>query len=797
MKKKFLAVCITGMLLHPFSYAVADNQSSALSQKLYRAANTQSVVENEYIIKLKDGYLSDHNDMTAYGISLFSAGNDIVQGVLTELDSVGVKADKDLLEELAKHPDVEAIYPNIEFKLIQPVEQQTLSAKNEKNAPVWGLDRLDQRSRFLDRQYSPEYTGSNVTVYVMDTGVDFEHPGFSGRARAGFDAFGGDSSDDGVHGTHVAGTVASDQFGVANSASIVSVRVLEDGTGSGYSVLEGLNYVLEDVKKTGKRAVVNLSLGSRGGKWELARQAYEKLDRAGIVVVAAAGNDNEDACNHYPSAYESVLSVGSTTRTDQRSGFSNYGECVDVFAPGSSITSLRNGARNGRTLTIGGTSMASPHVAGLAAQILEEQPELPAFRVRELIINRSTKNTVIDEKDSPNRLAYSGTDLECPDAGCHVEIGSVNNNVAAAFNTKTGPMYFKLDLPELAQAQSSQPMPLEVSIQDALPGTRIKVGYGELPSDEHFVCESDSGQCLIEGVKPGNWYIEVSAPKNASEADNKALLLVRFNRIIQDTEITGINSGQGTVIRDNGGIIKDTRKASQYIFDLEKGQGVEVTVRFEDGYDALYNTWTLSKGRMLDAYQPWFDEKDNLFPSGHIGFWDKKVSYRLAPEQSEGGRYYLHFSPIIWYNKNYDNATLTVKFLGGNEKVSMTPNTYQVIKDIKRGQKITVMANTYEGKEIMLSALKGGRYKVTEGSSYRVWGGGNFDFDVATVTGNTPGEHMTFTLEALDDMDKLAISYYTKKSGVSFQQRAIYKMRVAQHSAQHDAWIQALEEITH
>ena len=252
--------------------------------------------------------------------------------------------------------------------------------------PSWGLDRIDSSS--LDGSYSYISSGAGVYTYIIDTGVYAGHSDFGGRVRSGYSAIadGGGTNDCNGHGTHVAGTVAGSKYGVAKSATVVAVRVL-DCNGAGYvsSVIAGINWVI--ATHPGGPGVINLSLG--GDANSALDAAVESAAAAGLVVAVAAGNSSADACSFSPARAPSALTIGATDQNDNRAGYSNTGSCVDLWAPGSAITSAGISGSTSST-TLSGTSMASPHVAGLAARMLQARPGISAASIESLLAEPSS-----------------------------------------------------------------------------------------------------------------------------------------------------------------------------------------------------------------------------------------------------------------------------------------------------------------------------------------------------------------------------------------------------------------------
>jgi subtilisin family serine protease len=359
-----------------------------------RDAGTVTNVPNSFVVKLRTTGTLQATAVDASAQRLTSQyGGRISYTYHSALSGFAVKGlSEKQARRLAANPAVEYVQRDGVYKI----------SDTQPNA-TWGLDRIDQHNLPLNGTYTYPTTASTVHAYVIDTGIRFTHTQFGGRATSGFDAVDGGTADDcHGHGTHVSGTIGGSTYGVAKGVQLVGVRVLDcNGSGSTSGVVAGIDWVTANAIKP---AVANMSLG--GGADSTLDAAVVRSINSGVTYGIAAGNENQNACNDSPARVAQAITVGATTNTDARASFSNFGTCVDIFAPGQGITSSWN-TSDTATNTISGTSMATPHVVGVAALIASANPTWTPQQVRDFMVNNATNGVVGNPgSGSPNKLLF-------------------------------------------------------------------------------------------------------------------------------------------------------------------------------------------------------------------------------------------------------------------------------------------------------------------------------------------------------------------------------------------------------
>lgn len=351
---------------------------------------TDSDVEGSYIVILKSSQDADRNEKAVKDV-----GGRVDTRFTKAINGFVARIKRSEIARLLADPNILAIEEDLQVTI-----------NDTQSSPPWGLDRLDQRALPLNSSFTASSYGQSVDVYVVDTGVNAGHTEFSGRMGSGYTAIldSVNTGDCNGHGTHVAGTTAGTIYGVAKQARVIPVRVLDcSGSGSISGVVAGLEWIITN-HSAGVPAVANMSLG--GGASTAIDTAVQSTINDGVTVVVAAGNSNVNACNSSPARVAAAITVAATTSSDARASYSNYGSCVDIFAPGSSITSAWHTSSTA-TNTISGTSMASPHVAGAVATLLSRFPTSTPSQVATLLRDSATSNVVTSAgTGSPNFLLF-------------------------------------------------------------------------------------------------------------------------------------------------------------------------------------------------------------------------------------------------------------------------------------------------------------------------------------------------------------------------------------------------------
>eukprot|EP00057_Strongylocentrotus_purpuratus_P031057 XP_783463.2 PREDICTED: cuticle-degrading serine protease [Strongylocentrotus purpuratus] len=351
---------------------------------------TSEAIKEQYIVVLKktavlSDVLQSLREESNQKVVIF---NNPVKEYTSVLNGFAISLSKTALAVVRDHPSV------------QYVEEDGVAYGSE----TWGLDRINQRDLPLDDSFTPIGNGSGVNVYVLDTGIRTTHEDFEGRAEFSYDAMNyaiGNDGDCQGHGTHCAGTIAGKRYGVAKAAKVYAVRVLGCyNYGSWSSIIDGMDWVARNGIRP---AIASMSLG--GGGTRAVDESLRNLHRDGVAVVVAAMNNDLDSCAYSPARAPEAITVGAIQDDDARVYFSNWGACVDIFAPGHRILSADYQSDNGYRL-LSGTSMACPHVAGVAAIHLGLNPNLSPDSLRDVILESASRDKVTELHDSENLLLY-------------------------------------------------------------------------------------------------------------------------------------------------------------------------------------------------------------------------------------------------------------------------------------------------------------------------------------------------------------------------------------------------------
>lgn len=487
----------------------SDNDNSSKPQ--IQGMNLATKISDQYIVVLKDSTVNESAvQRVSANFSLAEARAAVVQDIGVTLatqargsvSQIYSSAINGFVMQSASVKHVAALLKDPRVDYIEA--DQVVSIGATQNNATWGLDRIDQANLPLNNTYSYDYDGTGVNAYVIDTGVRITHNQFGNRGRSGYTAIndGNGTNDCQGHGTHVAGTIGSTTYGVAKDARIYAVRVLGcDGSGSNSGVIGGVDWVAANHIKP---AVANMSLG--GGASSALDNAVNSAVSQGITMVVAAGNDNSNACSYSPARAANAITVGSTTSSDARSSFSNYGSCLDIYAPGSSITSTWS-TSNTATNTISGTSMASPHVAGVAALYLDEYPNASPTQVGNAIKNAAIMNKVSDARSgSPNLLLNNFSGSGDPGPGPDPVDGTLTNGTAKTglSGSSGSETFFTLQVPAGATN-------LSFAMSGGSGDADLYVRYGSKPTTSTYDCRpwrsGNNETCNISNVQAGTYHV--------------------------------------------------------------------------------------------------------------------------------------------------------------------------------------------------------------------------------------------------------------------------------------------------
>ncbi|OOE45433.1 S8 family peptidase [Salinivibrio kushneri] len=510
MLKHALSCCVASALMAASPTALSEqhegkqgvSQQQTLAPLMVAAENRG--IEDQYIVVLKQPMtLSD--DPQALKTFTQQAVSSMVNQHAVKVEKV---FDRSLSGFVAKLTPAQLRALRMDSQVDFIEQDKTISLDPvitpdaNQNNPVWGLDRIDQRNLPLDNNYSTNFDGTGVTAYVIDTGVTTSHVEFGGRARSGYDFVDNDNdaSDCNGHGTHVAGTIGGSQYGVAKNVDIVGVRVLScSGSGSTSGVIGGVDWVAANANGP---SVANMSLG--GGVSTALDRAVASAVQSGVSFMLAAGNSNADACNSSPAREPSGVTVGSSTIRDTRSSFSNWGSCLDVFAPGSDIKSAWY---DGSYRTISGTSMATPHVAGVAALYLQENSSLSPVQLANLISNRASVDKINDPRGSVNKLLYSQADSSCePNCGTEPDPKGELKNGQALTDISGGQGAQRFFYVDVDAGQR-----LTVNISGGSGDADLYLRYGSKPTFNNWDCRpynyGNSEVCTVQSTQKGRYHV--------------------------------------------------------------------------------------------------------------------------------------------------------------------------------------------------------------------------------------------------------------------------------------------------
>lgn len=517
--KNALAVSLAVASLSAGSFVNAASTDvagmAANLQAKFKAAKANRVIDGEYIVVFKDETVQ--TQMSAMGAqapmnasTLRQYRRNVVANMardMANLHGASVRKQFDtVVKGFSGKMSKRAMRKLLADDRVAYIEEdQKMYATVTQSGATWGLDRIDQANLPLDSLYNYTSDGTGVNAYVIDTGIMVSHSDFGGRALNGWDFVDNDSvaNDCNGHGTHVAGTIGSTTWGVAKNVTVTGVRVLDcAGSGSNADVIAGVDWVAANAVHP---AVANMSLG--GGSSTALDNAVQAAIDSGVTFAVAAGNSDSDACVGSPNRVADALTVASSTSTDARSSFSSWGSCIDIFAPGSSITSTWN---DGGTNTISGTSMASPHVAGVAALYLQDNPSATPAAVNAAVVANGVSGVISDPNGSVNLLLQSDFNGSTPPPPPPPTDGVLEKGVAVTgLSGSTGAEdRYTMDVPAGATD-------LNFDLSGGTGDADLYVKFGSAPTTSDYDCRpyrnGNTENCNFATASAGTYHVMVRA----------------------------------------------------------------------------------------------------------------------------------------------------------------------------------------------------------------------------------------------------------------------------------------------
>ncbi|MFT7562236.1 MAG: subtilisin family serine protease [Flavobacteriales bacterium] len=626
-------VALTCVILSPFAAAQVVKDEYIILLKDFASQSNTDVVVKESVEKVSVRLLAKARthqmNKLSHSSQKATADNKRKRVYDGAFRGFSAKLSPSAVELLRSDPDIELVVPNVQMKI----------NGTQNNTPSWGLDRVDQRVRQADDTYRYGAEGLGVHAYVMDSGIWGTHNEFTGRVADGFDALGDnlEATDCDGHGTHVAGTIAGTNVGIAKSVVVHPVRVIGcSGIGSFNDTVAGVEWILNNIQLP---AVVNVSFGVNLTELSDSERAdvvatwnflIGLLNAFGATVVVSAGNENIDACDYAPANNDDVITVAASTSNDLRRNDSNFGSCVDIFAPGDDILSAWRGS-NSAAAPLGGTSMATPHVAGVVALYLEKHPDATPVQVSDAIIESATEGLIQNAgTGSPNRLLFSAILSQDFEQGF-----TWSNNGTIDWTTISGGTRSNYTGPSVAAdgtatyayleasgVSSNNTVKLESPLFDA--GGNIYVSF------YYHMFGSDMGNLSLDVYSEGIWHLNHWKRIGEQHPSNNSY----WSK--QTVDLTSYNGP--TKIRFRGVTVGGYR-GDMAIDQIEIQSGIAPNTSVKEAYWGWDDTW---------VYMSWLpipgEENYVQFIIGIDANGTKKWLYKYGPGATNRGDYrYRHY----------------------------------------------------------------------------------------------------------------------------------------------------------